>query len=83
MFKMNEPAPPITIALRIPGKWSHPRELIERLPAGVSLTPETLVLPDERQVDFGAAPADDQFAQIFRSSCRRPRRSWRRSMATP
>ena len=29
---MTEPAAPITIALRIPGKWSHPRELIERLP---------------------------------------------------
>jgi len=31
---MNEPAPPITVNRRIPGKWSHPRELIERLPPG-------------------------------------------------
>ena len=30
---MNEPAAPVTIALRIPGQWSHPRELIQRLPA--------------------------------------------------
>src|SRR6185295_8052280 len=30
LFQMNEPAEPITIALRIPGKWSQPRELIER-----------------------------------------------------
>ena len=37
---MNEPASPITIALRIPGQWSHPRDLIERLPAGCRLTPE-------------------------------------------
>jgi hypothetical protein len=72
MFNMHEPAEPITIALRIPGQWSHPRELIQRLPAGCRLTPEALILPDSTQVDFGAMPADDQFAQIFRSSCRQP-----------
>jgi hypothetical protein len=72
MFEMNEPAAPITIALRIPGRWSHPRELIQRLPAGYHLTAEALTLPDATQVEFGAMAADDQFAQIFRSSCRRP-----------
>ena len=69
---MNEPSVPITIALRIPGKWSHPRELVRRLPAGCRLTGEALILPDSTQVEFGAAAADDQFAQIFRSSCREP-----------
>jgi len=69
---MNEPAAPITIALRIPGQWSHPRELIRRLPAGCRLTPDALILPDATEVGFGAAPADGQFAQIFRSSCRQP-----------
>lgn len=69
---MNEPAAPITIALRIPGKWSHPRELIQRLPAGCRLTAEALILPDKTQVEFGAMAADAQFAQIFRSSCRQP-----------
>jgi hypothetical protein len=69
---MNEPVAPITVALRIPGKWSHPRELIQRLPDGCRLTPEALILPDTTQVEFGAAKADDQFAQIFRSSCRQP-----------
>jgi len=69
---MNEPAAPITVALRIPGQWSHPRELIERLPAGCRLTPETLILPDKAEIGFGAMAADDQFAQIFRSSCREP-----------
>src|SRR5437879_4669487 len=69
---MKEPAPPIEIALRIPGKWSHPGELIERLPAGCRLTAEALILPDKTQVDFGALAPDDQFAQIFRSSCRQP-----------
>jgi hypothetical protein len=72
MFKMNEPAAPVTIALRIPGQWSHPRELIQRLPAGCRLTPETLILPDKTEIAFGAMQADDQFAQIFRSSCRQP-----------
>ena len=69
---MNEPAAPITIALRIPGKWSHPRELVQRLPAGCRLTAEALILSDETQVEFDPMPADDQFAQIFRSSCRQP-----------
>jgi hypothetical protein len=72
MFKMNEPAAPVTIALRIPGKWSHPQELIQRLPAGCRLTAEALILPDATRVEFGAMAADDQFARIFRSSCRQP-----------
>jgi hypothetical protein len=69
---MNEPAAPFTVDLRIPGVWSHPRELIERLPADFRLTPEALILPDKTRVAFGAMDADGQFAQIFRSSCRRP-----------
>lgn len=70
MAAMNEPA--VSVALRIPGQWSHPRELIERLPRDCRLTPDTLTLPDGQQIEFGAMDADDQFAQIFRSSCRRP-----------
>src|SRR5437899_1785827 len=69
---MNTAASPIEIALRIPGKWSHPKELVERLPDGCRLTPEALILPDATQVGFGAVPADDRFAQIFRTSCRQP-----------
>ena len=69
---MNEPAASITIALRIPGQWSHPKELIQRLPAGCRLTGEALILPDATPVAFGAMGADDQFARIFRSSCRQP-----------
>jgi hypothetical protein len=69
---MNEPAPPVTVDLRIPGQWSHPRELIERLPEGCRVTPETLILPDGAQVSLGFMQADDQFPGIFRSSCRRP-----------
>jgi hypothetical protein len=62
----------IAIDLRIPGQWSHPQELVQRLPAGCRLTGEALILPDATQVAFGAVQADDQFAQIFRSSCRQP-----------
>lgn len=69
---MNDPAAPVTIDMRIPGKWAHPRELVERLPEGCRITGEELILPDGTQVDFGAAPPDDQFAGIFRSSCRQP-----------
>ncbi|UUO06709.1 hypothetical protein M4951_25620 [Blastopirellula sp. J2-11] len=58
------------ITLRIPGAWSDPSELLQRLPAGYRLTPETLILPDETQIDFFPMPADDQFVSIFQSSCR-------------
>jgi hypothetical protein len=69
---MNDPSASVEIALRIPGKWSHPGELIERLPADCRLTPEALILPDGTEIEFGAARADGQFAGIFRSSCRQP-----------
>ena len=69
---MNDPSASVTIAMRIPGPWGHPRELLERIPSGHQLTPESLELPDGTQIDFGAVPADGQFAEIFRTSCRRP-----------
>lgn len=69
---MTEPAAAVEIALRIPGQWSHPQDLIRRLPAGFRLAPEALTLPDGTEIGFGAVPADGQFAEIFRTSCRRP-----------
>src|SRR4051812_26063111 len=72
MFKMNEPAAPVEIVFRIPGQWPQPRELIQRLPDGCRLTAEGLILPDMTRVGFGAVKADNQFAEIFRSSCRQP-----------
>jgi hypothetical protein len=65
-------APSIAIALRIPGRWAHPKELIQLLPPGCLLTGETLTLPDATQVAFAAVRDDDSFARIFRSSCRQP-----------
>ena len=66
----DEQAAPVTIALRIPGKWSEPKELVQRLPEGFRLTGEELIMPDGVKIEFGALPPDDQFADIFRSSCR-------------
>ncbi len=69
---MNKAAASIQVHMRIPGRWSHPRELIQRLPADCRFTPTALVLPDGKQVEFDAMEPDDQFPQIFRSACRRP-----------
>ena len=69
---MSQPArSPSPFAFRADGRI--PRSLSNAcLPAGCRLTADTLTLPDNTQVGFGAMAADDQFAQIFRSSCRRP-----------
>jgi hypothetical protein len=69
---MPESHTAVEVVLRIPGNWSHPRELVERLPAGYRLTPEALLMPDGTTLEFNPMPPDDQFAEIFRSSCRQP-----------
>ncbi|NIP87402.1 MAG: hypothetical protein GTO03_18355 [Planctomycetales bacterium] len=69
---MNLSNPPMEIALRIPGTWSDPSELIERLPAGFELTAETLVLPDGSQIEVALLPADEQFPMVFGYACRQP-----------
>ncbi len=70
--QMNKTAPSIIVDLRIPGRWSHPRALIERLPNNCQVTPQVLVLPDGARMDLGFFPPDDQFPEIFRSCCRQP-----------
>ena len=57
---MNDPSATVRISMRIPGPWTQPKDLIDRLPDGCSLTPETLTLPDGTEIDFGAAAADEQ-----------------------
>jgi hypothetical protein len=69
---MTASSPSVHVTLRIPGAWSHPGELVERLPAGYRLTPETLRLPDGADLEFIPMPPDDQFPEIFASSCRQP-----------
>jgi hypothetical protein len=70
MNDSSQPVPQITF--RIPGAWSDPGELLQRLPKGFRLTPDSLSLPDGTSVDFIPMPADRQFPRIFESSCRRP-----------
>lgn len=67
---MTEPAP-VRVVMRIPGQWSGPRDLIERLPKDCRLTPDSLTLPDGQKFQFDVRDADDQFANVFRTSCRR------------
>jgi hypothetical protein len=62
----------VKITFRIPGVWAHPSELLRGLPPDYRLTPEALRLPDGGEIEFIPMPPDDQFAEIFRSSCRRP-----------
>jgi hypothetical protein len=69
---MNETVVGPQITLRIPGDWSHPKELLERLPAGFRLSPEALFLPDGTEIEFIPMEPDGQFPQIFQSACRRP-----------
>ncbi|MFN0020447.1 MAG: hypothetical protein ACKVP0_19495 [Pirellulaceae bacterium] len=69
---MNEPAPPVKVVLRIPGPWSEPSELLERMPAGYRLGPEALILPSGAQVKTDFARPDEEFPGIFRTSLRRP-----------
>ncbi len=60
------------ITLRIPGDWEQPGELLERLPPGYRMTSAELVLPDGTQLAFSPLYPDEQFPDIFASSCRRP-----------
>lgn len=69
---MTDDTPAVTIAMRIPGPWASPPELIKRLPADHRLEEAGLVLPDGLIVGFGAGPPDGEFPEIFRTSCRKP-----------
>lgn len=69
---MSDPGISPKITFRIPGDWSHPKELLERLPDGFRLGPEALRLPDGTEIEFNQMQPDGQFPRIFRSACRRP-----------
>lgn len=69
---MNQEDTGVRTTLRIPGNWAHPGDLIKRMPDGFRLTPEALILPDGTEIELTPMPPDDQFAEIFRSSCRQP-----------
>ncbi len=69
---MSEQQPAIETILRIPGEWSGPEELRCRLPRGFRIEGHNLVLPDGAKIECRPVPSDDQFAKVFRGSCRRP-----------
>src|SRR4249920_107184 len=69
---MHEPVVSPQITLRIPGDWSHPKDLIERMPEGYRLGSESMRLLDGTEIEFNPLPPDKQFPQIFPSACRRP-----------
>lgn len=60
------------ITQRIMGDWEQPGEMMERLPEGFKLTPEALILPGGESLEFVPKRSEEEFAQIFRSSCRGP-----------
>lgn len=62
----------VQTTLRIPIGWSHPQELLDRMPAGFVLKPESLTLPDGTEIEMTPLPPDEEFAAIFQASCRRP-----------
>jgi hypothetical protein len=68
---MSETSHTVRTTLRIPGTWGNPRELLKKLPEGVRITAEKLVLADGSEFDFSPMPPDEQFASVFKSSCRR------------
>ncbi len=68
--QIHKTAPPIIVDLRIPGRWSNPRNLIEHLPDNCRVTPQALILADGSRMDLHFLPPDDQFPGIFRSICR-------------
>lgn len=69
---MNVGRDSVQLTFRIPGDWSHPQELLERLPDGYRLGPENLQMPDGTRIEFIPMPPDEQFPGIFQSACRRP-----------
>ncbi len=69
---MNEAGASRRITLRIPGDWSNPQELLERLPEGFRLNPTGLLMPSETTIEFTPMPPDREFPQVFQSACRRP-----------
>jgi hypothetical protein len=62
----------VQTTLRIPGAWSHPSEMLERMPAGFRVLEDSLLLPGGVEIELVAIPPDEQFAEIFQASCRRP-----------
>jgi hypothetical protein len=70
---MSESAtkPAHTTVLRIPGSWRDERELGQELPEGFRLGNQRFFMPGQRVLELQFRPADGEFANVFRSACRR------------
>jgi len=69
---MIQTRPTVTITLRIPCDWRHPKELLDRIPNGYRINGDQLILPDQTEIEISPMPPDKQFPSIFRSTLRRP-----------
>ena len=67
---LNPDAPP-EVTLRLPGRWSDPRELADALPEGYRLETNRLHLPDGSSVEANALPPDNEFPKLFIDGCQR------------
>ena len=77
----DDDLPLVQIDVRIPAAWEDPEELADRMPPGYQLTPEALLTPTGRQYQLGFLDADDQFAKVFATACRKiPSLSERRTI---
>ena len=61
----------VQVTLRVPGNWANSGEFVDAIPDGYRLTPDTLILPDGREIAIHFRKADDQFVSIFATACRR------------
>jgi hypothetical protein len=68
---MNTSGTSPTITFRIPGDWSHPKELLQRLPENAQVTSTGSLLVNGIEFEFNPMQPDRQFPTIFKSSCRR------------
>ena len=71
MSTKNSSPDNVEIAFRIPGNWAGAQEFVARLPKGIRLEEESIILEDGTELGFFPMDSDDQFAEIFASSCRR------------
>ncbi|MEX0775258.1 MAG: hypothetical protein WD042_06035 [Phycisphaeraceae bacterium] len=73
---MSEPIDPPEIVVRVPGPWLGPDDFDSRLPMGYKLGGDDevelwLSTPDGQRLGVTIFPADDEFLEIFATSCKR------------
>jgi len=61
----------IEIAMRIPGPWADEKMLVQAISSDCKLSGNSLVLANGSQVQLYVRPRDSQFADVFKTSCRR------------